>query len=797
MGVHGNEVVQLSAVYAPAACDHDSAKQCESNTERLKELLMQQAVQHERLNQEVHAHEMERWQLVQLLKQKDEQLAWQEEAVARQRAVVAVARDTASYFRVVCTLRAWRDYVQRSAAQRALSRAKNRCTSVALRHACSRLSFSLRGAVERRLSGGMQAIWFHAALRDLETPSSANNSLFDSVDLDAPTSTHHRLPCQNRNGTAYLTPVASHDRAIWSLPTPAKGSHALPDTSDDQVLFGTPVRNAQISQCKPRLSREVSPRLNILSHRSDVSTCAPSSSSSQSRVESSVRSDPLAAARLSLALDSVSRRRIFWAMGQWRHHNVLATLTIERRDEMTSRKAIDTVEKLSSSLSGLDSSIEQERQIAIAGSEALRARCKMMESRITELAGSKAAQKAALDAAQVREQNLEKRLAHLQDDLGRQRANEHEAVLQQQRSSHELRLQIQTMQENLFRAEQQQEKALGELEASKQECNSSEQSCAKLEAKLAKKASWRSEAERQIRDMVSCGEDLERECARLRQKLSSSKRERQDACENAESLRHSLEQEEQLAEILKARTRVVEEDVSALKAKLQHERSARLEDASRHRADLRVANQEESAIAAALAAAESRSCSEAKEAQRDREDLLASWSKERKQWSSESAGITSALEQQVATLREDLKIARHNEKAEFDTAQKLRCLAEVESRHEESAIRKAVRAELSSEAELCRQMQAQLEHRLAQAQELKESFEERAAAPLVMGTLPAASPPATPQLAELDEYAQLVERLRVEISREREEKEAATRSLESLRSSYRLLLQRVSSGGSA
>jgi hypothetical protein len=407
----------------------------------------------------------------------------------------------------------------------------------------------------------------------------------------------------------------------------------------------------------------------------------------------------------------------------------------------------------------------------------------MLESRVTELAGSEAAQQAALHAAHVCEQGLENRNMELE-----------EAAMQHQRCSQELRVQ---MQESLVRAEQQQERASRELEASEQKFYCSEQSCAKLEAKLAKKANWRSEAERQIRDMVTCGEDLERECARLRKKLCTSKRERQDVCEQTECLKQSLEQEEQLGELLKARTWAVEEDISALKTKLQQERSARLEDASRHRADLRAASQEEAEIAAELASLASRSCTEAKAAEKDREELLAAWSRERKHWTSESAETTSTLEQELATLRGDLKLARHSEKAELNTLQTLRSASEAESRQEVAAIRKAVRAEFSGEAELCKQMAAQLEHRLAQAQELKDGFEERVAAQLEAGASVYVAPPAAPQLAELDAYAELVERLRVEISREREERQAATRSLESLRSSYRLLLQRVSSRESA
>merc|ERR1712151_1130370 len=54
--------------------------------------------------------------------------------------------------------------------------------------------------------------------------------------------------------------------------------------------------------------------------------------------------------------------------------------------------------------------------------------------------------------------------------------------------------------------------------------------------------------------------------------------------------------------------------------------------------------------------------------------------------------------------------------------------------------------------------------------------------------------PGTPWLRELDAYAELVERLRAELLREREEKESSAQCLQTLRSSYKLLLQRVEGG---
>ncbi|CAJ1423041.1 unnamed protein product [Effrenium voratum] len=52
--------------------------------------------------------------------------------------------------------------------------------------------------------------------------------------------------------------------------------------------------------------------------------------------------------------------------------------------------------------------------------------------------------------------------------------------------------------------------------------------------------------------------------------------------------------------------------------------------------------------------------------------------------------------------------------------------------------------------------------------------------------------PSPLQLQELDAYAELVDKLRSEVARERTEREASAASLAALRNSYRLLLQRAS-----
>jgi len=151
--------------------------------------------------------------------------------------------------------------------------------------------------------------------------------------------------------------------------------------------------------------------------------------------------------------------------------------------------------------------------------------------------------------------------------------------------------------------------------------------------------------------------------------------------------------------------------------------------------------------------------------------------------------------------------------AEAHTVVQAQCAASAkfqdELRLEGLAVCETAHAEVAGEAELCEQMAENLRQQLKEAHKMQEDLAERMAESLE-ATTPPLSPcgeplflkedvskhafqpgPATPQLRELDAYAELVERLQVEVQREREEREASASSLTALRGSYRLLLQRV------
>lgn len=465
-------------------------------------------------------------------------------------------------------------------------------------------------------------------------------------------------------------------------------------------------------------------------------------------------------------------------------------------------------DKLACRLSMAESQLELQHQDASRQAESMRSKCAVFECRASALSGSEAALCAQLQAARVRSEALEQGSARAEAQLLAQRTSEHEAFLHECKEAEDLRLQAQQLKVSQARVEAESEVTARRFAEVEQLYQHAEESCRKLQSRLEKKVHWRSEAEKQIREMVQCGEGLERERVRLRQKLTESREHHRGSCEHLEALRDALEQEEQMGELLRARTWALEEDNVELNNRLCQERNTRLEEATHHASELGRVQQEHSEVVNTLCSAaseDSRRCqasvaaAEERAAESARADLLAEWSRERDSWSRSS----SELNQQLALAQLELETLRHDEQAQ-EALQR-----------DALAAREAARSEISGEAEMCKRMAAELEHRLAQASQLQQGLEEQAAAsflePVAACSPSTTRPPAessslpevllsqsgieTPQLHELDAYADLVERLRAEVGREREERQASARSLEMLRGSYRLLLQRVSNPG--
>jgi len=321
----------------------------------------------------------------------------------------------------------------------------------------------------------------------------------------------------------------------------------------------------------------------------------------------------------------------------------------------------------------------------------------------------------------------------------------------------------------------------------------SEQACAKLRKRLGRKLRWRGDAEQRIRAMVTYGQGLERECASLRNEVKHLRRGRQGRTLGLVPADcGSLEQEEQLGEILRARLWALEEDSAALVREAEDERCLRLSDAALHGLEVSALTREQNALFAQQKAAEHATRASnrllAEEAEHRRK-LVETYTHERSNW----AEAHAVLEQHAQAAKQDLEVARQTEMAEAHLSESAAAeVAIAEARVKQPDVTAAETAQLITESGQYEQAVRQLKRQLSQAQQLQACLQVQ----LVEARSPPEpldmSGPSTPQLQELDSYAELVDRLQAEVSRERAEREASVSSLATLRGSYRMLLQRLS-----
>jgi len=794
-----------SEAMAAPSCASQGLREPPPHAEQLKEMLMQQAQQNEQLSQEMRARDWERWQLLQLLHEKDEQLAYQETAAARQRGVLASARDTMRYYRALCAFNAWRGHTQHVAADRVLSRSKSRLAAARLRHSCDMVRVVLRQAMARQLSASLHVMWFN-------TSSGGHEAA--------------QLP--------FDEPAVPSSPSSARPPAPQAAVAVEPPPAEDQVLFATP----RVGTGKMQAQWEPSPLIKGQrrwhpSTPSEASTCVPPSLLSQSVTASNLPQRSFAPGRLALALDGLARRRLLWAAGRWSHFScssraaehaaaeVAADLqaasacvrSSEANEAAASARAAEArraAVALGRELARVEVEQQQDRHLAAERIEAWATCWHGLEARANGLASGEAALSLRLQETRAFEEAQTLRALRAEEELARRGNSEQAALLDEQQSARGLQREVWALQESCAESQRQAEGGRQLAAHYHQLLEGSEQSRAKHEARLARRTRWREEAELQIRDMVAYGEGLERKCSLLRRELRETRRRQQARGEQAESLRCALDQEEQLSEILKARLYALEQDSAELARQSEEERSYRLEHAASSTAELACLQQEREELSLALRDAK-RSGEVAGElaVEAARHEVLAAWERDRSRW----AEAREDLEHRASEVKLELEAAERAGAAEtmacMEAKTKAEAAAQAALREEEGmrARHEAAMLELAGESEVCKQATEQLEVRLTQARRLQEDLEERLAqAPAAPAppVCPVSPPPAarvlagdsgppTPQLRELDAYAELVERLQAEVSRERTEREASASSLAALRGSYRLLLQRASS----
>lgn len=632
--------------------------------ELLRELLLRQAQSHEQLGQEA---DRERFELLEVLRQKDEHLEYEENAACKLRAVLSSCRSSTKHYRGVCAFRAWREHVQSLCAERALLRARNKVSVGRVRNACGLLRLVLKHAVQRPLGGALQSLCLHAASFDATEHSL--RSLPEEQTLGSQDVRNSGRGFKTRS--AQRVTLMQRRAASTKKKAGLEAEQGLQDIFGGESGYSTPPRRASSGsriRTSPAWAQSPVPRgRNSAGH---------SSSQLAGQLSGSLRSD------VSTALPSPSP--LLQSGG---------------------------AQSCSSSISiAAESALGTELPVVAA-------------SRLASI----------LETAHMRQ------LYSCLSCWGRK-----------------VSMQGQLQQRYL-----------------------------KLEQQLAEQASWRKEAESRIREMTSCGESLELQRLELRRELSEANRQEHVSSEQAEALKTSLEQEEQLSELLKARLWALEQDHSEMANETEAERAANLKGALRDEEQISALAAEHARLSAALCQAEaSKDAAAAQAAEKVRRSLLEAWGRDRNNWTE----VRAELRSRVATAEDEARLAQHAaEKAEAELGARMR--------REAAQAREVARAELRGEELMCSSLAVELRERIAQAEMLEAGLECRLAeadgGAVQEGAGSPDKRPSTPQLRELDTYAEFVDQLRSEVAQERAQRQASANSLATLRNSYRILLQRA------
>jgi len=678
-----------------------------------------------------------------------------------------VVRGAARHYLVLCVLRAWLDVLRCTQARKRLSQAKSRQVAAALRHSCAVLSASLRRVADRRLREVVHGLWLHAAAQRLRDTSFAGLG-----------------PGSSAGGSAW---GLLHE--VETLELARQSAQGLPrEPPEDQVLFATP-RLAPPN----RDGLAPAPKRVWPSPGSEASTCAPSSRSPAATLGAScsarcVRSSSSScAARLAVCLEAARLRRLSWS---WRvlHAGQAAQQRAEAAERIAegAREALAGTRceewALAARLSDLEDRRRREAEAVAAQLEAERSHCEAQASGLRRYASE---------------------LGEAKEELQRHRDEDHATLARMWSEGEQVQAEVQRLQERSECEGAAASRAIEERCAESERLRVSEAACAGLEARLARQARWREEAERQILSMVSRGETLERERACLLDHCTEAQRA-------AEATRHSLARANEANETLRLRTHDLEKENAELLAAAGRERTGRLAQAAQQGKATALLQQELAQLRGALRKAHgSRALQEECAVEAACGDLEQAHEREREEWSREC----DELRRQLQAVREECEATRCAEWAEARAAEGSWAWSSATRRPRGAdtcgGSCEAMRGEAQAEMAACQRAKARLEQCVGRVEQLQEDLEEAREQGAVRasraghgvppapgcddaGPWPSGPPRATtPQLDELDAYAELVERLRAEVRWERVEREASESSLSSLRSSYRLLLERV------
>jgi len=258
------------------------------------------------------------------------------------------------------------------------------------------------------------------------------------------------------------------------------------------------------------------------------------------------------------------------------------------------------------------------------------------------------------------------------------------------------------------------------------------------------------------------------------------------AAQEASAFKALLLEEEQLAELMLARKKALEDSAVDMRRCLdahfaEGERMQLCNDKELAQLRSELRELQASAVAAQFLhdVEEGQACAtELAEERAELEVVRRNWYDDKNQLTSE---IRASYEELAATLESSEVMTSRLCEGALQLASSRTCMEEVRVYSQE-------RAALLAESRMCTQLSTELEQWLAEVR----SVEEKVAMETVEPSTPRSvmsSQLATPRLRELDEYAEVVEALRAQLQQERQLKEDVRAELATTRAAYRTLLQ--------
>lgn len=739
-------------------------------------LLAEQAAEADVLARDVRARAQERWQLHNLLAQKNRQLQYEVVAAKRYRRQLAHFEDRIRFYVIFDVFCSWAGCVHQSASRRAVAQIKARLVEFRLRQSCFRLVANLSQAVGRVLGPASRAVRLFAAAQTLDSGSFADP--VEEMPEDQVLFATPRSPssCFARRGPHTLSwrgcagksaklgapslvseattsapasssvSVASSARTLPGAAAPAGATGTAPDVPQllgtGSSLFNQRLWRGHLSGATclvvalhaAMLGRLFWATSRIRSNVGANSAAAPASSTVAADVDDGF-ADGLVTIGCTTNLYSSN------------HSHPSLELVCRGAEPDASEKRSDPVpRRLQQQSSDYDAEITS--LVNHRDNLALRA---------AELARTQKVLAARLD--KERKESSHFGLGgHLASGskFSAARADSCEAAAA-------LLVRLQAVQHECEHANTEETQVAHRLSESARRTGTLKRTATRLEVRVARETDWREEATEQIVQMVARGEQLEGERSRLLQRHAEAQDRSRIRYDESYEMRRALVLAEKTNEELESCTLGLDRENLRLLGAVEDERGLRMQ--LRRRCD-------DSVMVA------------------QKTDL---WKNKVDQASKE-----------VVALQQRLCAAQLAEEAEAAAAADMAHHVEV--------------ATCSRLAEEVAQSAAKVE-RLGMEHTAVAPTATPCVPPLTLTCLQASAPSslvatsitcnsvfATPRsrqsrcssprissaslLDELDAYAALVHRLRSELEREREERDASTRSIANLRSSYNLLLQR-------